>query len=48
MIVLNTLKRHLPLVEFFPVCLDFEQDDEASTIFFQIQVLSFRLLLCNF
>ena len=34
MTVLDTLKPHLPLVEFFPVCLDFEQDDGASTIFF--------------
>ena len=45
---LENLKRHLPPVEFFPVCLGFEQDDEAGTIFFHIQILSFRLVLCNF
>ena len=48
MTVLDTLKRHLPPVEFFPVCSDFEQDDEAGTIFFQVPVLSFRLVLYNF
>ena len=48
MTVLDTLKRHLPPVNFFPVFSDFELDDEAGTIFFQAQVLSFRMVLCNF
>ena len=46
--VLDTLKRYLPPVEYFPVCLDFEQDDEPGTKFFKVQVLSFQLILCNF
>ena len=41
MTVLDALKEHLPPVEFSSVCLDFERDDEAVTIFFQVQVLTF-------
>ena len=48
MTVLDILKQHLPPIEFFPVCLDFEQDDEAGAIFFQVQVLSFRLFFLYF
>ena len=48
MAVLDTLKRHFPPVGFFLVCLDFEQDDEAGTIFFSFRFCHFDWFYVTF